>query len=359
MRRLHDERAGKAISDWQIGGDGMNSSKNRFINFPLFMIAETHTNPEQGMRAISTYVIVEFARNCKRDYKNAFLQACYQSKRHPDLDFPQDVTAIMADPDVTELAEAVCGEGWSSDGTGLGEGAMEIMEPVTADMDADEQEALVKWCALRDAAHFFNHTIHNFDGLIERSKRIKAEIDKHAQAHGPLVSASCPADYFNETVSKTADVESMRMFRTVCAVRSLIGSKQFCGTTKDMLRARMIGAKSPVVATTISSQSKAVKTEQTALASRKRFDRILADGAVRGFYGKYGEGRRIHLSLNTKDPAVLAGMVKTRKSKRAEYLAREAAARGQQRGTKRGSIGGSIGGTFNKSLIKTLNNASQ
>lgn len=343
LRVLSGKRAGKAISGWQIGGDGMNSSKNRFVNFPLFMIAQTHTTPEQGMRAIANYVIVEFARSCERDYKTAFIQACYQSKRHPELDFPQDVAAIMADPDVAEVAEAVCGEGWSSDGTGLGEGAMEIIDPVTAGMDADEQEALVKWCALRDAAHFFNHTIHNFDGLIERSKRIKAEIDKHAQAHGPLVSASCPADYFNETVSKTADVEAMRMFRTVCAVRSLIGSKRFCGTTKDMLRARMIGAKSPAVATTISSQSKAVKTEQDALASRKRFDRILTDGAVRGFYGKYGKGRRVYLSLVVRDPAPLAAMVQKRFGQRAEYLAREAAARGSK-GAPRGQHGGQHGG---------------
>lgn len=138
----------------------------------------------------------------------------------------------------------------------------------------------------------------------------------------------------------------MRLFRCVVVVRSLVGSKDFTGTTKDMIRARMIGGKSPSVADALASKSEPLRDELDALGSRKRFDRILTEGAVRKFYGKSGAGRRVYLSITAKDPADLSAMVARRFARHADYKTAEQQAEGVKardtKGTPRGQQGGQL-----------------
>jgi len=316
------------------------------------MLANTYTDPDNGMSDISQFAISEFARHCKRDYKDALVQAVYQAQRHPDRAFPSDVRTIMSRGDVADYAETAAGEAWG-DCSEFATGALEMLEDLEIELNEHEQAALVSWLAIRDAAHFFKRRILNFDAVQTRVKQSEKEINIHAREHGALVSASCPADYFFETLEKTTDPEVMRLFRCVVAVRSLVGSKDFTGTTKDMIRARMVGAKSPAVAEVIASNSEPVRDELDALSSRKRFDRILTEGAVRKFYGKFGAGRRVYLSLSVKDPAELSAMVARRFARHADYKTAEQQARVLKQGTPRGHQGGSKGGSFNKTLNKT------
>jgi hypothetical protein len=122
-------------------------------------------------------------------------------------------------------------------------------------------------------------------------------------------------------------LDDMRVFRCVAAARSLVGKKHFVGVTKDMLRARMIGGKSPSVAASLAQGAPELKAELDELQSRKRFDRLLTLAASRGFFGKFGKGRRIYLSTEDKDPVALAGRVRTRFDRLTEYRERERTAR--------------------------------
>jgi hypothetical protein len=315
---------------------------SKFVNFPLFLIQDTLTDPKDAMEKIACFVLVEYAKRCQRDYKEGLVQACYQAQQKPDLTFSRDVARIMERDDVDEFA-------WTHFDPDLPwpigakdeSYALFVLknDPTECEMDAAEQAALVAWLALRDSAHYFNRRIHDFDSLFRSSSKAKIKIDKHEQAHGPLAFATCPADYFFETWKKTADIEAMRLFRCVCAVRSVIGKKPFTGTTKDMLRARMIGAKTPAIAKAMAADSLAIRTELDSLASRSRFDRILTEGAVRKFYCKFGIGRRVYLSTEAKDPAMLAGMVKKRFNRHQDYATAERRAREQCTGAARGHRG--------------------
>ena len=143
----------------------------------------------------------------------------------------------------------------------------------------------------------------------------------------------------------------------------MVGKKHFVGVTKDMLRARMIGGKSPSVAASLAQGAPELKAELDELQSRKRFDRLLTLAASRGFFGKVGMGRRVYLSIEHKDPVALAGRVRTRFDRLTEYRERERTARNPQLytvtlpvfATRRGTIGDTIGGikgySFNKSLL--------
>lgn len=336
-----------------------SEADKRFINFPLFLLSDTHTAPKRGLTLITSMAFVEYAQHCRRDYTAALLQAVYQSQRHPDKPLPADVRDIMSREDVSEFAVTAAGEAWG-DGSQFTTGAAEMIEDYKIELNESEQQALVNWLALRDAAFFFGRQILDFEGIYRDAAAAGRGVQRHASEHGPLVSASIPGKYFFETISKASDPEAMRLFRCVAAVRSLVGSKRFTGTTKDMLRARMIGAKSAAVAEAMAAQSEALRVELKALGSRKRFDRILTEGATRGFYVKLGMGRRIYLSLDAANPEALGVMIGKRFNRQAQYRTREAAARelvagAKPKGQQGGSKGGTEGGSFNKSLSIRLN----
>jgi hypothetical protein len=251
--------------------------------------------------------------------------------------------------DVAEFAESL-GEAWNGDG--FEAEAFALLEGAPIGLSGTEAEALVFWIALRDSASFFGRMILDSEGVVADAREAQAEIENHASEFGPLVSASCPASYFFETADNAADPEAMRLFRMVCAVRSLVGAKKVTGTTKAMLAARCIGAKSPAVAEALASMSEPVREELDALRSRKRFDRILAEGAIRNFYGKLGHGRRVYLSTTETDPKRLGALIDGKFNRQAAYRMREAEARAAVKGQQGGSKGGSKGGSFNKPLIK-------
>lgn len=153
------------------------------------------------MNEISQFAISEFARHCKRDYKDALVQACPSGATPPRPSFPSDVRTIMSRGDVADYAETAAGEAWG-DGSEFATGALEMLEDLELELNEHEQAALVSWLAIRDAAHYFNRRILNFDAVQSRVKQSEKEINSHSREHGALVSASCPADYFFETLEK-------------------------------------------------------------------------------------------------------------------------------------------------------------
>lgn len=327
----------------------------RFINFPIFMLSETYTDPQEGMRNILYLALVEYSRHCRRDYISALAQAIYTTKRQPEVALPSRVVRILRRKDVADFADFAITECWVGHGTGFVDTvSAEIRRGEDFTLSAEEKETLVDWLALRDAASYFGRRVLKYGEILASAGDSQNRIAQHANLFGTLAPASIPASFFFETLSNFKDEEAIRLFRCVCAVRSMIGQKRFVGTTKDMLRARMIGAKTHAIAEAMAAQSEPLRAELEALGSRKRFDRILTEGAVRKFYGKFGTGRRIYLSLTAKDPDTLATMVGKKSNRHDNYKTSEQKARekfkGHQGCSNRGIKGDIKGGSFNKTL---------
>jgi len=310
-------------------------NQKKYLNFPIFMLNATITDPRDGMTAIESYSIYSFAMRLSAGCHHALVQAAYVKTRRPDENLPANVRRIMARTDITEFVESCDQEAWL-DPDGFTTGATAMLKESDIRLDSDEQASLETWLKLRDALKYFNRIVKNYDGFKRRCEELQTAIDRHASTTGKLAPANVPADYFYETLQNPANIEAMRLFRMVCAVRSLIGKKKFTGTTKDMLRARMIGAKTTALAATVAAGNRVIKREMAALQSRKRFDRILTEAAVRGFFTKLGMGRRIYLSTDPdlRTPEKLAACVKAKfnrhqRYKDAERAARQGAAKGQ------------------------------
>ena len=147
-------------------------------------------------------------------------------------------------------------------------------------------------------------------------------VDEHKRRFGALTCCSIDTEYLFETM-KSCTVDDGRIFRMVCAVRSLIGAKIFTGTVKDMIRARMVGAKIPHIASILASEDPAIAEEMETLESRKRFDRLMGKCFERGFFCKVAAGRRIYLSTKIKDPVELARKVQESYLRKSELKERQ------------------------------------
>ena len=304
----------------------MSDKQSRFVNYPISMLAETIADPKRGLTAIACFAFAEYAKHCERDFESAFAQTAYLA-RSQNAVLPKAVRAFLARRDVAELVEAISQEAW---GPGAGDypaGAADMVRDYPPETTDRERQAVVSFVALRDAAHFFGRKITDYDAVTQSAARSRQAVSEHETRHGKDATASVPADYFFEVLDSQPTLDDMRILRVVAAVRSLVGAKSVCGSTKAMIAARMIGAKSPVVAADMAAKSPAIAAELAALSSRKRFDRIFTTAAARGFFGKCGMGRRVYLSIEHKDPVALASCVKTRFDRLTEYKERERTAR--------------------------------
>ena len=304
----------------------MSEKQSRFVNYPINMLAETIADPKRGLNAIACFAFAEYAKHCGRDFPAAFAQVAYLA-RSKGATMPAAVKALLARRDLTELVEAISQEAWGPGGDEYPQNAADMVRDHPPETTDRERQAVVSFVALRDAAHFFGRKITDYDAVMQSAARSRQAVSEHETRHGKDATASVPADYFFEVLDNKPTLDDMRVFRCVAAARSLVGKKHFVGVTKDMLRARMIGGKSPSVAASLAQGTPELKAELDELQSRKRFDRLLTLAASRGFFGKFGKGRRIYLSTEDKDPVALAGRVRTRFDRLTEYRERERTAR--------------------------------
>lgn len=343
-------------------------SDKRYLNFSLVMLGDTITNPQAGLSKILDYAIVAYSEKCRRPWKSALVQLLYCMARNKGTALSSAVSAISRRGDVQELAGEVDGAFIGHDAAAnYPEAMLDIYSVQELPFTDAEKESLVQWLALNDAASFFGIGIRGHKMILDSAAQARHQQDAHEIKYGNDASASVPFEYFRETwdAMRTATdapehTELMRIFRMVCAVRSLIGKKSMVRTTKDMLRARCIGGKSVSVGQAIATNSPAIATELELLQSRKRFDRLLDVGAMRGFYSKLGIDRCIYLST---DPIETIGKAASKMpTSRAEYKRQSKtrrdkiieARRTDTKGHQGGSIGGSIGGSFNKSFNKAI-----
>lgn len=326
------------------GRCGMNPDKPRFLNFPLCLLMKTITDHQTGFNEITAHALRGFSQSfaSQASPKAALIQACYVATRQKDKPLPNAIRRILEREDISAFSDSLFESTLEGEFT---QTTLESLNDYGIELSESESEALEDWHTMCGAASYFGREIQDFYSIEKQANTAQRTADEHARQSGGLAYCSIGADYYFET-RNSYTLETGRRFRMICAVRSLIGSKPWTGTTKDMVRARMIGAKSPVIAEQLTRTNKALKEELEALQSRKRFDRLMDEVASRGFFGKFGKGRRLYLSTEIKDPVKLAAYVAKSFRKKA-YQLREKQARDIM-GASLGQQQGIIGGIFNK-----------
>jgi hypothetical protein len=270
----------------------MQADDRRFVNFPLCLLSETITEPGAAMNVVMNYAISSHADHCREPLANALVQLAYVTQRNKEA-IPSELKRPAAElSEVTAVDEYFSGVGAMDM-----DYAQETVQDVAESLDESSADAVIQWHAERRSASFHGYTIHRWEAWRLGVKRTRAEIQKHESAFGPSAWCSVPILYFKEVVKNPKELPLARM---VAAARSLVGRKSYTGTTKAMLAARCIGAKSPAVASAMAGASDALRIEYERMQSRKRFDRLLNVGAEREFYQKIGSEKRRRIFLSTE-----------------------------------------------------------
>lgn len=316
----------------------------RFLNFPLSMLSRTITDPKDGLNKILDYAIVDYSRHCRRTWKQAFAQIVYCRCRNKDVGFSAKVDKLLRRPDVKDFlggdteGGSVVGDCFAAGGYNPHDGAhsrmIEAIDDSGIEFNDAEQAAIVDCMAVIDAAHYLGFTVGSIDGINEGASKSRLDLEAFQREHGHDASASIPVEYFKDILNivRKPDNErntaaEMRLFRMVAAVRSLIGEKTMTGTTKDMLRARCIGGKSPKVASAILKKSPELISESNELKSRWKFDKVLNEGSTRGFYTNVGMYCRIFLSTENNAAKKMVEAIVKAHTKKAVYANKQQAIR--------------------------------
>lgn len=299
----------------------------RFLNFPLVLLAETITDPWNALERIACFAVTEYGnRNCQPEANDALIQAMYCESQRTNEPLPSDVEQVLRREDVDALVGAIPEHfGGGGDTSEFIDSVRESIGEYDIELNDDESDALTRWCKLRRAVDFFGRTICNADHIHRCHADALSRCEEHKKSFKPLVWCSVPAQYLWE-IKDQERLKDLPILRAVAALRSIIGKHHFTGTTKAMIYARMIGAKSEAAANHLCSRSDSIRTEYKRLQRRRQFDNLLTDVACRGFVVKIGMARRIYLSTDAESPKHLAEMVKESKRRRA-YRAEERAAR--------------------------------
>jgi len=134
-------------------------------------------------------------------------------------------------------------------------------------------------------------------------------VTAHEAKYGRDALATVPIDLLLEAMSQAEDIHFMRMFRAVCASRSILGRKTYVGTNKETIRARMIGAKTKEIGATLKDACLVLAEEGACLKKRRRFDLLMGKLERRGFFRKYGAYRKIYLSTQIAERSRLIEQV--------------------------------------------------
>ncbi len=293
------------------------SADKRFFNMPLCLLAKTFD--DQGMADILSYCLADTAGRLDTDRRRALIQLVYVRSQRPNEALPSRFAELFKRPDMDELVAAVP----ESFGDDFLRSMNERLDASTVCLPAAEWDAITAWHRLSMAANTLGYTIGSHDATWRRHAKLSQFVEKHGRDTGSITWCSVPKDLFEEAKAKPWKHE---LFRTVAAVRSLVGNHRFTATTKAMIQARMVGAKSTRIVASMPGE--ALQAEYTRLGHRRQFDNALLDAASRGFFAKLGMARRIWLSVVAQTPKELGDMVAASNRRRnyeaAERQAREA-----------------------------------
>ena len=81
-----------------------SNTTKRFLNFPLMMLADTITEPFDGLHTIAAFAIAEYGNRFEVTPDDALVQAMYVHSQRPDEFLPLEVACILSRDDIADSA---------------------------------------------------------------------------------------------------------------------------------------------------------------------------------------------------------------------------------------------------------------
>lgn len=227
----------------------------RYILFPLSLLQEIFKKPKTGFSDIFDYGIYKTASTQETTLDNAVKQSLYCFYRGGLTDSLKKKFDYMVYNNV-----------FSPDEDYNGFNANEFypedeIQSITQHLHENQSlsDEIIEFHKLRQIKGVLNIKF-SIEGIAETYKRLNKEYNDFKRCPLVMISKEMMFDYY---LNQKSEYEKV-LFATYAGIRSIIGNKQFCQTTRNMIFTRMVGAK-----------------------NNEALVEILKDKKVNGIYGKY------------------------------------------------------------------------
>jgi hypothetical protein len=143
-----------------------------------------------------------------------------------------------------------------------------------------------------------------YEPVFKAYQRIKLIVDTHEATHGNDAMVSVKTDKLIEFRDENNSYKDFELLKGFMAIKSLQGKKDFIQTTKAMIIARMIGAKSDSVAKCL-LKDKSISKLYNKFNGRYYFDNLISQLLHRGFIKSKISGNRCLYISTSLDGALL------------------------------------------------------
>jgi len=270
----------------------------RYVYFPLFLIKNLFTakDAENGISDIFDVGIYNYSKQFDIDNLSAYRQVIYCYYRgglthtlHSNLQYLYDNEDLTLDEDFN---------GFKSDGS--------TFEPYELDefvQIASTNNKLRDLCLEFYKMHLALQSLKikgNIQRILSASKEVLRIQCKTEAKYGREPSVMLKTDLIFDYYKKSKSSNDILILAAYSGIKSIIGKKEFAGTTKQMIVSRMIGAKSDKVLQDF-LKDKTLKTIFDKYSKRYWFDKLINELRIRDFIRskitlKFGFKSRMYLS---------------------------------------------------------------
>jgi hypothetical protein len=276
----------------------------RYFQFPLCLLTAVHKDKEEGMQDILRFALVKFALGQEISTEDAARQLIYDTICGNDVlaaargalenssyrDWhPEDETGIDFLNDIDRYSFFA---------------ANETREDLVYDLvevfkeDSNLFQAAIKHSQLSKINQFFGVQGPGHDQRLKAFDKVNRKIKSHELRFGndpkPTIETSLFFDFMNNE-------DDPLLFACYMAIRSILGRRKYCKTTKHAIQQRMFGAKSNKVFEHLLSKEKMIHKQNEIISRSEKSKRYWIDKLIkklqeRNLITKIGVKRNLYLS---------------------------------------------------------------
>lgn len=186
---------------------------------------------------------------------------------------------------------------WKDQELGLNQIVVKGATDLAERLHPEESRDIMSYRLLLNWGLFWNSK----NGVQSVLQQSEAEINLYESKFMKDVSVNISVKYIHLLVNEQISVEQ---FCTICAIKSLIGTKLYIATTKETIKRRIFGCKNTSSLTQFCAESPEIAKKVERLTKRYHFDKLLNSILDEGYLkGRLGKQRRLVLSFKipTKD----------------------------------------------------------
>lgn len=255
-----------------------NKSDFKYITIPLSSIKRLYTHPKTAINDIFDIGILQVSKYENIEEYSAIKQVLYCYYREYDklTRYLKEMFEYLIDNGYFSPDEDY--NGFSGNEFDPEDDILSIRTYINQAHDKEFKDAIMQYHAVRQVKGVLNISF-NTGHIIDCANKLKSQVPEKDVL--VTIKTDMMFDYLNN--KKTA--YEIDIFACYLGIRSILGKKEFCYTTRNMILCRMIGCKSKMDINTTRKTKELRKTYDN-YSKKRQMSKILDDLAAMNFISK-------------------------------------------------------------------------